>query len=298
MRPEPLETTLERAKRLGYSSVELAGEPDLYRVAETRNLLLKYQLECWGTVTMMHGDRDLTAADPEKRRASVQYVKKVVMLCAALGGKVVTVVPAKVGKLAPTSSSEDEWRWAVEGLREIAALAQEKEIRMGIEPLNRFETYFINRTDQALAMADEVGYGCGVAFDPFHLGLEEQDLFAAMRACGSRIVDFHVADHNRLAAGDGAFDWAKMMAVLAEVGYDGGLAFEASPPIDRTPRGRFGAQQLEAEVINTSSDLMEFILAHGSGVLSDAYYSELLRRTAETLRPFVNRCIDEQHNDS
>jgi D-psicose/D-tagatose/L-ribulose 3-epimerase len=287
MRPEPLEHTLKRISRLGYSSIELAGEPDIYHIKETRQLLEQYNIKCWGTVTIQHGTRDLTAADPQQRRATVQYVKDVVLMCAELGGEIVTVVPGRVGKLVPTSTPENEWKWVVEGLREVAALAKEKNLKIGIEPLNRFETYFLNRTNQALALADEVGYGCGIAFDPFHIALEEKDLFSAIRSCGSRIVDFHVADSNRLAAGDGSFDWSRILSTLAEAGYDGGLAVECMPPIDRTPVGNFGAEQLEANAKDVLPEQLQFIIDHGSGVLSDTYYTELLRQSAETIRPFL-----------
>ena len=288
MRPEPLERSLDRARSLGYTSIELAGEPDQYPIDETRRLLEHYNIKCWGTVTLQHGTRDLTAADPQQRRATIDYMKDVVLMCAELGGQIVTVVPARVGKIVPTSTPENEWKWVVEGLREVAAFAQEKNVKIGLEPLNRFETYFLNRTNQALVLADEVGYGCGITFDVFHLALEEKDMFAAMRACGSRIVDIHIADNNRLAAGDGSFDWDKIMAVIREIGYDGGLAFESMPPIDRTPVGDFGAPQLETEPTDVSADQLQFIIDHGSGVLSDAYYTEMLRKSAETLRPFLD----------
>ena len=288
MRPEPLERTLKRISSLGYSSIELAGEPRVYPIDETRQLLEKYNVQCRGTVTIQQGARDLTASNPQQRRATVQYMKDVISMCAELGGKIVTVVPGRVGKMVPTSTAENEWKWAVEGLREIAAFALERKVKIGLEPLNRFETYFLKRTDQALALADEVGFGCGIAFDVFHLALEEKDLLSAMRACGPRIVDFHVADNNRLAAGDGSFDWDEIMSVLTEVGYDGGLAVECMPPVDRTPVGRFGYEQLEADTMDVHPDQFQFIIDHGSGILSDVYYTKLLQRSAETMRPFLN----------
>ena len=292
MRPEPLAQTLARISRLGYSSVEIAGEPGLYTVSETRQLLEKYDIQCWGTVTIQQGDRDLTASDPQQRRKTIDYMKDVVSMSAGLGGRIVTVVPGRVGKTAPTSTPENEWGWVVEGLREVAAFAQEQNIKIGLEPLNRFETHFLNRTDQALALADEVGFGCGITFDPFHLALEEKDMFAAMRACGSRIVDFHVSDNNRLAAGDGSFDWRKIISLLAEVGYDGALAVEFMPPIDRTPLGGFGAEQLDSGLSDITSDQLGFILDHGSGLLSESYYTKLLERSAETMLAFVTKPTD------
>ncbi|KAF4983801.1 hypothetical protein FZEAL_885 [Fusarium zealandicum] len=289
MRPEALEMTLERLRRLSYTSIELAGEPEQYPIEETRQLLQKYNLECWGAVTIQQGKRNLIALDPQQRRDTINYMKNVVALSADLGGRIVTVVPGNVGAIVPTSTPENEWAWAVEGLREVAAFASKRGIRIGLEPLNRFETYFINRTNQALALADEVGYDVGIAFDPFHIAIEEKDLIAAIRFCGHRIVDFHVGDNNRLAPEDGSFDWPKIMATLEEVGYDGGLAVEFMPPIDRTPVGKYGKEQLEEDVMGASPEQLKFIIDHGSGLLSESYYTELLRKSAEFMSKFLEK---------
>ncbi|ETN39777.1 uncharacterized protein HMPREF1541_06003 [Cyphellophora europaea CBS 101466] len=288
MRPEPLETTLQRLSRLGYSSIELAGEPDQYSVEQVRPLLEKYNIECWGTVTVQHGARNLLAADSQQRRSTIDYMKEVVSLAAGLRGKIVTVVPGNVGTLVPDSTPENEWKWAVEGLREVAAFAQEKHIRLAIEPLNRLETYFLNRAEQAVALAKEVGHGCGIAFDVFHLAIEEKDMFEAMRTYGQYIVDVHVADNNRLAPGNGSFDWPRIMATLKETGYDGAVAVEAMPPIDRTPLGKFGTLQLETGEVSITPDQHDFIINHGSGLFSESYYSGIIARSAETLLPFLN----------
>jgi sugar phosphate isomerase/epimerase len=293
MRPEPLETTLQRLRTLGYTSIELEGEPSLYPIEQTRHLLAKYNTKCWGTVTIMQGTRDLTAADPQQRRDTIQYIKNVISLSAALGGEIVTIVPALVGKLVPTASPKEEWTWVVEALREIALFTttSHPHIRLGIEPLNRFETYFLNRTDQALALIDEVGGDCyGIAFDPFHLALEEKELLSAIQKCAARITDFHVADHNRLAAGDGRFDWDEIVRVLKEGGYDGALAVECMPPIDRSPVGKYGLEQTENldAITAVSPERLQFIIDHGSALLSDEYYTYLMRRSAETLKPFVS----------
>ncbi|KAI9705225.1 MAG: hypothetical protein M1820_005372 [Bogoriella megaspora] len=287
MRPEPLEKTLSRISRLGYNSIELEGEPGSYDIPSTRRLLDKHGIKCWGAVTIMQGNRDLIASNIEVRKATVQYMKDVITLSASLDGKIVTVVPSLVGKLVPTSTPENEWAWAVEGLREVAAFARGKNIRLALEPLNRFETYFLNRTDQAIILAEAVGDNVGIAFDPFHLALEERDIFDAIRACGSRIADVHIADHNRLAAGDGSFDWPRIMTALRDVGYEGGLAVECMPPIDRTPVGAFGSDQLEKEVIDVDPERMQFIIDHGSGIFTDEYYTSLIKRSAETMLPLI-----------
>ena len=146
----------------------------------------------------MTGGRDLVHEDHYVRLASVQYVKDCLSLVASMGGRILTVVPSTVGKVVPMASPEEEWEWAVDGLKECQAHAEQVGVRIGIEPLNRFETYFINRADQAVALAKDVGGNCGVTLDIFHMNIEEADWAQAIRDTGDHLVDFHVADNNRM----------------------------------------------------------------------------------------------------
>ena len=193
--------------RSGYNGIEISGEPALYDPDHVKGLLDANGLECWGSVTLMTGGRDLVHEDHYVRLASVQYVKDCLSLVASMGGKILTVVPSTVGKVVPMASPEEEWHWAVEGLKECQAHAEQVGVRIGIEPLNRFETYFINRADQAVQLAKDVGGNCGVTLDIFHMNIEEADWAQAIRDTGDYLVDFHVADNNRMPCGQGAIDW-------------------------------------------------------------------------------------------
>src|SRR3954469_255635 len=198
MRPEPIETTIARLGRSGYDGIEISGEPAVYDPDTVKRQLDEHGLECWGSGTLMTGGRDLVHEDHYVRLASVQYVKDCLTLVASMGGRILTIVPSTVGKTVPMASPEEEWQWAVDGLKECQSHAEQVGVRIGLEPLNRFETYFINRTEQALALAEAVGGNCGVTLDAFHMNIEELDTFAAIRAAGDRLVDFHVADNNRM----------------------------------------------------------------------------------------------------
>ncbi|KAI1415881.1 xylose isomerase-like protein [Hypoxylon sp. FL1857] len=289
MRPEPLDSMLKRVSSLGYTSIELAGEPGRYSITETKALLEKYNISCWGSVTIMYGSRDLAAADPAQREATVGYMKSVVDLSVGLGGKIVTVVPCTVGKLHPTASPQEEWKWVVQGVREVALYAAERGIRIALEPLNRFETYLITNISQVMQLIEEANVSnLGVAFDPFHMNIEEPDLIAALRRCGDKLFDFHLGDNNRLSPGDGNLDWPLIIQTLRDIGYKGGLAHEAMPPIDRTPRNGFGAKQLEAEPWDVDEGTLQFLKDHASGVLNEGYYTHLLTRTAETILPLIS----------
>jgi len=174
----------------------------------------------------------------------------------------------------------------IDGLKEAYELAERLGVRMAIEPLNRFETYFINRADQAVAMADAVGPKCGVCLDAFHMNIEEKDFLAAIRSTGRRIYDFHVADNNRLAPGQGKLDWKAIVRTLKEVGYDGALTAEFVAPVDRTPVTPY-PDQLERNPVNISAEQLKFIQDHGSSVLSEEFYTGLAEKTASTLLPLM-----------
>src|SRR5436189_269594 len=83
-----------------------------------------------------------------------------------------------------------------------------------------------------LALGDAVAPDCGVCLDAFHLNIEDADMYASIRKVGTRLVDFHVADNNRMAAGQGSLDWPKIVATLKEAGYDGALSVEFVAPVD------------------------------------------------------------------
>ncbi len=286
MRAEPLDTTLRRIKQFGYESIEISGEPDQYNVADTRASLKEHGIRCWGAVTLMLEERNLAAKDEGQRAKSVQYVKDVITMISELDGEIITVVPATVGKVVPDGTPDEEWKWVVDATKECFDHAQKRGVRIAIEPLNRFETYLFNRCAQALALADAVSPQCGVCLDAFHLNIEEEDMYDAIRLAGDRLFDFHVADNNRFAAGLGQLDWAKIVSTLKEVGYDGALTNEFVAPVDRTPAAQYD-NMIETDPVDIPPEQLKFIEDHGSSLLSEEFYSDQMRITADTILPLI-----------
>lgn len=286
MRSESIETTIRRIAKMGYHQLEIAGSPEAYDTKEVRKLLKENKLGCWGSVTLMLEDRNLLARDEAQRAKSIQYVKDVVRMVKELDGHMVSVVPGTVGKIVPDGKPDEEWRWAVEAMKEIYAYAEASGIVLGIEPINRFETYFINRGDQALALAKEVGPTCGVCLDTFHMNIEEDDLFAAIRRAKGRLVGFHVADNNRMAPGMGKLDWPKIVETLREVGYDDVLSVEFCSPLDRTPANPY-PNSIDENPQGLSAEQKKFLEDHGSSSVTEEFYAMLTQKSASTLLPLI-----------
>jgi sugar phosphate isomerase/epimerase len=203
-----------------------------------------------------------------------------------LEGEEITIVPSTVGKIVPDGTPEQEWQWAIESLTQIHDHADAAGIRMALEPLNRFETHFINRGAQALALAEAVAPNVGICLDAFHMNIEEVDFLGAIRAAGPKLFDFHVADNNRMAAGMGSLDWPSIVGTLQQIGYEGALTSEFVAPIDRTPANPF-PDAIETEPVDITPEEMQFIIDHGSSLLSESFYSMLVERTAQTILPLI-----------
>ncbi len=286
MRAEPIEVTIRRLAKYGYESIEIGGEPDKYDTAELRRHLQENGIRCWGSISLMFTGLDLIQADEKGRANTVRYLKDCVTMVKELDGEIMSIVPSEVGKIHAQADPETEWQWAVEGLREVYEYAHKDGIRVALEPLNRFETNFLNRHDQALRLAEEVGPDCGVCLDAFHMNIEEANFRQALLDTGSRLYDFHVADNNRMACGQGALNWAEIVGTLKEMGYDGALTVEFVAPIDRTPANPYKNATASAEKELTEEQL-KFIEDHGSGVLSEEFYGWLVEETGKTLLPLI-----------
>ncbi len=283
MRAEPIEKTIARISSQGYDALEIEGSPEKYNTKYVRRLLRKNNLKCWGSVTLMMGDRNLVAKDEAQRAKSIQYVKDVVTMVKELDGTMVSVVPATVGKIVPDGRPQEEWTWAVEAMKECYEFAKAAGIQLGIEPINRFETYFINRASQALALAEATSSDCGVCLDIFHMNLEESDYYAAIHQVKDRLVGFHVADNNRFAPGMGTLDWVEIIATLKEVGYDGALSVEFCPPLDRTPANPF-PNSIDENPEGLAPEQLKFLEDHGSSAFTEDFYSMLTQKSIDTLR--------------
>jgi D-psicose/D-tagatose/L-ribulose 3-epimerase len=292
MRAEPVETTIQRLARYGYDGIEISydsvelapGAPGTKAVA---GMLRDNGIVCAGAISLMFQGRDLIHADPQVRADSVDYLRKSITMVKELGGDLMSIVPSEVGKVKAMASPEEEWAWAIEGLKELRDHANASGVQIGIEPLNRFETNFVNRSDQALLLADAVGPDVGVCLDVYHMNQEEADTFKAFEACAGRIVDLHVADNNRMACGMGDLDWARIISTLQAVGYDRWLTVEFVPPLDRTPANPYKNAVAAADA-SLTPDQLKFIEDHGSGVLSEEFYSWLVEETIKTLKPHIS----------
>ena len=286
MRPEPIELAVKRMVKFGFSAIEISGEPEKYDVKEVRAALTKHNIKCFGSISMMSSGRSLLAKDEAARAKTVEYIKGCLTFVDEVGGQAMGIVPSEVGKVVPDATPDEEWKWALESFSEIYEHAEKCGVRVGIEPLNRFETYFINRGEQALALAEAVGPNCGVCLDAYHMNIEESDCVAAIKKVGDRLVNFHVASNDRMGAGMGHIDWVKIVNALKGINYSGPLLLECLPVFDRTPANPY-PEAADENPPYITEDEKAYMKKIGSSAMSEPFYEMLMKKTADTLLPLI-----------
>ena len=113
-------------------------------------------------------------------------------------------------------------------LRSLATYAADHGIVLCIEPLNRFETSFINLASQAVEVVDRVAHpNCQVMLDTFHMNIEEKSLGDAIRAAGSRLRHLHACENDRGTPGSGHVDWPDVAQALRDIHYQGPVVIES-----------------------------------------------------------------------
>ena len=124
--------------------------------------------------------------------------------------------------------TEEEWKWGVEILQKASVIAEKAGIDLALEPINRFETYFINTVGDAYTFAEAVGSkNFGIMFDTFHANIEEENMAKALQSVISKVKHFHVSENNRAIPGTGHIRFAELFKVLKANKYDRWMTIEA-----------------------------------------------------------------------
>jgi D-psicose/D-tagatose/L-ribulose 3-epimerase len=179
----------------------------------------------------MGPDRDLIHEDNSIRDNGVAYIRHCIEAISTLGGvNVVGPLYSAVGRTWQSTADERarDLDTLVRQLGALSAYAGDHGAILCVEPLNRFETSFVNLSAQAIEIIDRVNHpNCKMLLDTFHMNIEERSIGDAIRAAGSRLQHFHTCENDRGAPGSGHVPWAEVAQALRDVGYQGPCVIES-----------------------------------------------------------------------
>jgi len=229
-----LETLAPHVKHLGFDWIEVPleslDELDFGRSAE----IIGATGLGVSTCAAMGPDRDLIHADKAIRDNGMAYIRGAIQATQTLGAtNLVGPLYSAVGR---TWQATDEERardmdLLVENLGELANFAADHGVVLCVEPLNRFETSFINLAEQAIKVVDRVNHpNCQVMLDTFHMNIEEKASGDAILATGKRLKHLHSCENDRGAPGSGHVAWQEVAQALKDIDYDGPVVIESFTP--------------------------------------------------------------------
>jgi len=230
-----LETNVAQIASLGYDGVELAiRDPKLIDLEYLDRLVRAHRLSVPAIGTgQAWGEEGLSFTDqaPEVRSAAIERIKSHIPIASCFGA--VIIVGLVRGIVRQGIDHAQAMDWLAEALRECCVAAHSHNIRLALEPINRYETTLINNTAEGLDLIERVNAdNFGLLLDTFHMNIEEADIETSIRACGKRIFHFHVADSNRWYPGAGHLDFNSILNALFDTGYQGWVSGEFLPKPD------------------------------------------------------------------
>jgi D-psicose/D-tagatose/L-ribulose 3-epimerase len=216
-------------KERGFDGIEIPlFQPGEFDAAEIRKGLEENGLECTVCSVMPEG-MTVFSDDAGVRRKTLAHLEGCVKTSAEIGAKVIAgPLYSPVGFLPGRRRTADEWSRAVESYHALAPALARHGVTLAIEPLNRFETFFLNTAADAAALCAEVNHpNIGVLFDTFHANIEEKNIPAAYRTVGPWLKHVHTCENDRGTPGTGHVDWPGVFEALRDVKYDGWLTIES-----------------------------------------------------------------------
>lgn len=220
---------LARLKAAGFDGVEIpTGNYSVAELATIRQALNDEGLACT-VATLLPPECNPIARQPSVRRAALDKIKADIAVANALGAEAL-IGPMHSGHkyFVGRGPDQQEFEDCVEFLSAVGARAAQANLYLAVEPLNRFECYFLNTSEQAKALADAVDCDAvGILYDTHHANIEESDVYDAITGLGSRLNHFHVSESHRGTPGTGTVDWHNSFRALHDVDYSGWLTIES-----------------------------------------------------------------------
>jgi D-psicose/D-tagatose/L-ribulose 3-epimerase len=228
---EELDMTMQRMAEAGFDLIEFPIEViDAFDYAQAAAMARNHDLSV-SACAAMGPDRDLIHPDEAIRDNGMAYIRHCIEAAQTLGAtNLVGPIYSAVGRTWPATPGERarDVDLLVSQLGKLSAYAANHGVTLCIEPLNRFETSFINLVSQGIEVIDRVDSpSCKLLLDTFHMNIEEPSLGAAIRAAGPRIGHFHTCENDRGVPGSGHVPWSDVAQALHEVNYAGPVVIES-----------------------------------------------------------------------
>lgn len=245
---EDFRDSIRKVAELGFDGVELAiRDSKKVDLEEIKELVRHYHLEVPAIGTgQAWSEEGLSFSDPrvKVREKAIARIKDHIDFAAEFSAQV--IIGLIRGRIEDRVSREDAEKWSLDCVQECARLAQGLKVGLTLEPLNRYETNFINTVAEGIEFIKKVDLpNIGTLIDTFHMNIEEVSLYESIVRAKDYITHVHLADSNRWAPGSGHLDFAQVIKTLEKINYEGYLSAEILPLPDPDRAARLTIEHLK-----------------------------------------------------
>lgn len=222
----------DRLKRMGFDGLEIfLNHPESLPMEKIKEKMNETGMGCTLSVGLGK-EQNLISPDRGARDTGVAFLKEAVDVACELGTDVVSgVIYAAWGEFTGKMRTEGEWNYSKECLLKVAEYAKGKGVMLALEPVNRFETYFLNTVEDTRKMVEEINHpNVGIHADTFHMNIEEESFYGAIKMAGEHLCHVHLCENNRGIPGTGHIPWDDVFRALRELNYDRWAVVESFVP--------------------------------------------------------------------
>ena len=229
---EDFEKSVKKVAGLGFDGAELAvRNPKDLKVENVIEIIKENNLEVPAIGTgQAYGEEGLSFSDPDEvvRKTAVERINDQIVFASHFNAQV--IIGLIRGKIEDGVNRAEAEEWTIDCLRKCTEFAKKYNIRLTLEPVNRYESNFINTLNEGIEFIKRVGASnLGLLADTFHMNIEEVSIYDSIVQAKDYITHVHFADSNRWAPGCGHLDFAKIVQTLKKIGYQGYVSAEILP---------------------------------------------------------------------
>jgi len=244
---EDFEKSVKKVAGLGFDGAELAiRNPKDLKVDDVINIIIENKLEVPAIGTgQAYGEEGLSFSNPDEtiRKMAVERINNQIVFASHFNAQV--IIGLIRGKIEEGVNRVGAEEWTIDCLRKCTEFAREYNIRLTLEPVNRYESNFINSLNEGIEFIKRVGASnLGLLADTFHMNIEEVSIYDSIIQAKDYITHVHFADSNRWAPGCGHLDFVKIVQTLKKIGYQDYVSAEILPFPDPDSCARLTAETL------------------------------------------------------
>ena len=220
---------IHKCKKAGYKSIEvsLLGQTpssvkDISKLAKDLNITLT-------CTTGLSKEEDISSGDSDIQKNGIEALKRAIDMTSIMEAELLTGVVHAAWGISNTmgKEKEDKFKNSSNSIKKISSLLTEKNIKLGIEPLNRYESDFINTVDEGLRLCELIDHpNVGLLLDVYHMNIEEKNMCQSIEKAKDKLFHFQVAENDRGIPGTGSINWVEIFNTLKKINYNKSVSLE------------------------------------------------------------------------